>query len=157
MKNPNILNQLDQAVAENNTDLKTVCELVAQAFAWMPFEPQIYFSKEHKAGPGPDKYNAEQLRALRNNPNQLDSALKIKKHLAEKSDALLSAAHDKYGSRVLPRWSDKKLDITGNYWDQVKSRMESQFGDINNESHLEGLAIRLAYGMRLDLDVQFDK
>lgn len=157
MTNPNILKQIDQAVAESNTNLETVYGLVAQAFAWMPFEPQTYFSDEAKKGPGADKYNAKQLRALRNDPSRLDRALKIKKHLAEKSGTLLAAAYEKHGSRVLPKYSDKQLDISGIYWDEVEGSMKSQFEDLDNTSHLEALAVHLAYGMRLDLDVQMSK
>lgn len=152
-----VLKRLNEVVASKTTDLEAIYEVVAQAYAWMPFDFQTYYSDADKQGEGADKYNAKQLRALKNDPERLQEAVVLKKVMAGHANNLLERAYKKHGSRVLPKWEDKKLDISGKYWDEVKGDMEGQFTELDNHWHIEALAVKLAYGMRLDLDVQFGR
>ncbi|OGD10038.1 hypothetical protein A2397_04805 [Candidatus Amesbacteria bacterium RIFOXYB1_FULL_44_23] len=148
MTNPDILRRLDQTIAEQNTDWNTVLGLVAEAYAWMPFKSHALYDPEVESA---QKYNEDQIRALRSSPRKLARAVRIKTELAEKSHLLLAAAHEKYGSAFLPRWSEKHMDIHGKYWDEVKASMEGQFEQLEDDNQVTSLAILLTFGMRLNI------
>ncbi len=152
MKKPDLLNELDRAVKNGDTDIDLVSDLAARALQWMPFEFITMGDDKEKEVGSAEKYNARQLRNLKKSPAELNRAATLKAKMADQVETLFTKAYEKYGSGSLPKHSDRMLDGTTTYWDEVAPEMRRQFTELNDSYFLEGLAIQLAYGLHLNLD-----
>lgn len=93
--------------------------------------------------------NSQTLIDFLKNVSLLEQVTQAKGQLAIAANTVLTRAYTHFEGRILPKYSDRCLDISDTYWDEVQNKINDQFVGLDDSFKFNNFVNNMWFGFSM--------